>query len=59
MMAASSSIKSADETGYPLARARVPSTRHSEVTQAVNDTIQFFRKAGADSDDAILARLGC
>jgi hypothetical protein len=28
MVAASSSIKSADETGYPLARAQVPSTPH-------------------------------
>src|SRR5215204_4025990 len=39
-------------------RAEVFSTRHPEVTQAVNETLALLRKAGVTIDDFILSKLG-
>src|SRR5215218_4620481 len=51
--------KIAREGGDPLAaRDQVFRTRHPEVTQAVNDTIELLKKAGVVIDDVLLARLG-
>ena len=51
--------KIAREGGDPLAaRDQVFRTRHPEVTQAVNDTLELLKKAGVVIDDVLLARLG-
>jgi hypothetical protein len=51
--------KIAREGGDPItARDQVFRTRHPEVTQAVNDTLELLKNAGVVIDDVILARLG-
>ena len=51
--------KVARDGGDPLsARDQVFRTRHPEVIQAVNDTLELLKNAGVVIDDAILARLG-
>ena len=51
--------KIARDGGDPVAaRDQVFRTRHPEVTQAVNDTLELLKNAGVVIDDAILARLG-
>src|SRR5215212_86920 len=49
----------ARDGGDPFtARAEVFSTRHPEVTQAVNEALALLRKAGVTIDDFILSKLG-
>ena len=51
--------KVARDGGDPLsARDQVFRTRHPEVTQAVNDTLELLKNAGVVIDDVLLARLG-
>ena len=51
--------KIARDGGDPLAaREHVFSTRHPEVTQAVNETLELLKNAGVVIDDVILSRLG-
>ena len=49
----------ARDGGDPMAaRDQVFRTRHPEVTQAVNDTLELLKNAGVVIDDVLLARLG-
>jgi hypothetical protein len=51
--------KIARDGGDPVAaRDQVFSTRHPDVTQAVNDTLELLKNAGVVIDDVLLARLG-
>ena len=51
--------KIARDGGNPFAaREQVCKTLHPEVTQAVNETLELLRKAGAVINDVILSKLG-
>ncbi len=47
------------DCGDPFAaREQLCRMRHSEVTQAVNETLELLRKAGVVINDVILSKLG-
>ena len=51
--------KIAREGGDPFsAREQVFRTRHPEVAEAANETLELLRKAGLRIDDLILSKLG-